>query len=108
MIHDTDEENDEEDEKDGDPDPLVDAHEQKVQTEPELVVPPVTRTRRAKETQLRLGVGRPVAAGGAGPRSITKSLSVSKGKRAKSSRTMKPTEATIPEEGTIIFLHHLL
>ncbi|KAF7320471.1 hypothetical protein MKEN_00832000 [Mycena kentingensis (nom. inval.)] len=59
---------------------------------------PQTRSRKkAKDTQSRLGVGRPVAVGGAGPRAVTKSLSVSRAKRGKS-RTVKPPEDTIPEE----------
>ncbi|KNZ71855.1 hypothetical protein J132_05812 [Termitomyces sp. J132] len=56
-----------------------------------------TRTRKRKE-QTRLGVGRPVVAGGAGPRAVTKSLSLTKGKRGKASRALKTSEATIPEE----------
>lgn len=58
----------------------------------------MTRTRKAKE-QTRLGVGRPVAAGGAGPRAVTKSMSVPRIQRGKGSRTMKQSEATILEEG---------
>lgn len=64
---------------------------------------PVTRTRKAKE-QTRLGVGRPVAAGGSGPRAITKSVSISKSKRGKNSKAMKPTEATILEEGRYTYI----
>ncbi|KAL0951019.1 hypothetical protein HGRIS_007760 [Hohenbuehelia grisea] len=59
---------------------------------------PPPRTKKAKETQLRLGVGRPVAAGGSGARAVTKSTSLSRVKRAKSSKSMQPTEAPIPEE----------
>lgn len=66
--------------------------------EPEQPLPPMTRTRKAKE-QTRLGVGRPVAAGGAGPRAVTKSMSVPRIQRGKGSRTMKQSEATILEEG---------
>ncbi|KAL1693103.1 hypothetical protein GGG16DRAFT_111554 [Schizophyllum commune] len=63
-------------------------------------VPSPARATKAKQ-QTRLGVGRPRAAGGAGARAVTKSFSTSKrGKGA--SRTVKPTEATIPEEPTII------
>ena len=57
---------------------------------------PITRTRKAKETQLRLGVGRPRAAGGAGARTVTKSFSLSKNKRV--SKSVKISEAVIPEE----------
>lgn len=58
--------------------------------------PPVTRTRKAKETQLRLGVGRPKVAGGVGARTVTKSFSVPKNKRV--SKSVKISEAVIPEE----------
>ncbi|KAF8898602.1 hypothetical protein BD779DRAFT_1484766 [Infundibulicybe gibba] len=91
IVHDTDEE-DEAESEGGQGD---DCQPQ----EPPPVLPPlVTRTRKAKETQTRLGVGKPVAAGGSGPRAVTKSMSVSRGKRGKGSRSLKPTEATIPEE----------
>ncbi|KAI6132715.1 hypothetical protein EV401DRAFT_2065158 [Pisolithus croceorrhizus] len=57
------------------------------------------RTRKAKDTQYRLGVGRPAVAGGSGARAITKSVSVSrKFRRGKSSTSVKPSEATITEE----------
>ncbi|KAF8640740.1 hypothetical protein AX17_000391 [Amanita inopinata Kibby_2008] len=59
------------------------------------VVPP--RTRKAKELQRRLGMGKPVAAGGPGPRAVTRSTTLSRGKHGKVSRTFT-TEATIPEE----------
>ena len=58
--------------------------------------PPITRTRKAKETQLRLGVGRPKVVGGAGARAVTKSFSASKNKRV--SKSVKISEAAIPEE----------
>ncbi|TFK76972.1 hypothetical protein BDN72DRAFT_873447 [Pluteus cervinus] len=61
-------------------------------------IPVAPRTRKAKETQTRLGVGKPVIAGGRGPRAVTKSISVSKGKRGKSGRSIQPSEATIMEE----------
>lgn len=54
------------------------------------------RTKKGKE-QTRLGVGRPVVAGGSGPRAVTRSLSLSKKKRAQNSRSVKPMEATIVE-----------
>ncbi|KDQ63606.1 hypothetical protein JAAARDRAFT_29627 [Jaapia argillacea MUCL 33604] len=57
------------------------------------------RTRKAKDTQLRLGVGRPAVAGGSGARAVTKIPVVLKSsKRTKSSKTFKSTEADIPEE----------
>ncbi|KAF9455694.1 hypothetical protein BDZ94DRAFT_1327441 [Collybia nuda] len=66
-------------------------------TESEHSLPPMTRIRKAKE-QTRLGVGRPVAAGGAGPRTVTKSMSIPRASRGKGSRSVKPSEATILEE----------
>ena len=62
---------------------------------PSLVPPP--RTRKAKEMQTRLGKGKPIIAGGSGPRAITASSGSSKGRLAKSSKTMKPREPTIHE-----------
>ncbi|KAI9572840.1 hypothetical protein HD554DRAFT_2063433 [Boletus coccyginus] len=57
------------------------------------------RTRKAKQTQYRLGVGRPVIAGGSGARAVTKSVNVCHTpKRARSNRLIKPSEATITEE----------
>ncbi|KAI0936184.1 hypothetical protein AcV5_004384 [Taiwanofungus camphoratus] len=91
IIHDTDDE-------------AEDEQDEAVFSAPELErkadSPPATapRTRKAKETQYRLGVGRPALAGGSGARAITKSMSVSKGKRGKGSRSMKPTEDAIQEE----------
>lgn len=90
IIHDTGDKNEDEDEGLIEEHPR--GHEANTQT-----TPPATRARKAKE-QTRLGVGRPVAAGGSGPRAVTRSLSIPKGKRAKASKTMKPTGDTIPEE----------
>jgi hypothetical protein len=47
---------------------------------------PSTRTRKAKDTQKRLGVGKPRIAGGSGARSLTRASSPSKGRRSRSSR----------------------
>ena len=58
---------------------------------------PSTR-RKAKETQYRLGVGRPTAIGGTGPRAITTSGNKQKGKRVKASASVPPAEGAIPEE----------
>ncbi|PFH54602.1 hypothetical protein AMATHDRAFT_52241 [Amanita thiersii Skay4041] len=58
-----------------------------------------TRVRKAKELQRRLGVGKPVAAGGTGARVVTRSTSSSRGQHNKPSR-MFQREATIPEEGS--------
>ncbi|KAJ3851499.1 hypothetical protein EV368DRAFT_43035 [Lentinula lateritia] len=51
-----------------------------------------------EEGPFRLGVGRPLAAGGKGARAVTKSVSASKAKKGKGSRSAKPSEATIEEE----------
>lgn len=62
--------------------------------------PPTTRNRKAKDMQTRLGVGRPVIAGGTGARAVTKSISVPKGsKRGNISRSIPPVQETIMEEG---------
>ncbi|KAH9857913.1 hypothetical protein C2E23DRAFT_880598 [Lenzites betulinus] len=91
IIHDTDEEDNTPEE----------THRQSVastlSSEPEAPPPP-PRTRRAKETQYRLGVGRPTLAGGSGARTLTRSSSMAIKKRAKISRSVKPTEAVIQEE----------
>ncbi|KAG6878437.1 hypothetical protein C0993_007038, partial [Termitomyces sp. T159_Od127] len=58
--------------------------------------PLATRTRKRKE-QAKLGVGRPVVAGGTGPRAVTRSLSLTR-KRGKTSRAFKSSETTILEE----------
>jgi hypothetical protein len=56
---------------------------------------PVTRTRKARDAQLRLGVGRPTVAGGSGPRAVTRSVSVAKGVRSRSGRGAKPPPAPV-------------
>lgn len=61
-------------------------------------VGPATRTRKAKDAQFKLGVGRPSAIGGTGPRTVTKSLSLHKPKRVKGSASIQPTELAIREE----------
>lgn len=61
--------------------------------------PPSSRARKTKETQLRLGVGRPVVAGGEGARTITKPPSVARGRRGKNSRSLPTLQPTIAEEG---------
>lgn len=75
----------------------------------QLVEQPPPRTRKAKELQTRLGMGKPVIAGGMGARNITRSSTGSigsKAKRTKSSRSMIPMEATIIEEGRILTAPH--
>ena len=59
---------------------------------------PMTRTRKARDAQLRLGIGRPTVAGGSGPRTVTRSASsVAKGVQSRSGRGAKPTPAPIVE-----------
>lgn len=92
IIHDTDD--DEEEEQDQD-EVIQEYKEPQREATVQFALP---RTRKAKETQFRLGVGRPVAAGGSGARAVTKSQSVSRGKRGKPSRSVKPMEEAIQEE----------
>lgn len=94
IIHDTDEEA--EAEATGE----IEVEQQpKEHKPPPAPVDPAPRTRKAKDTQYRLGVGRPIIAGGSGARAVTKSVSVSRGsKRAKSLRHVKPSEDPIAEE----------
>lgn len=66
-------------------------------TTPEEPPGPSTR-RKAKETQYRLGVGRPTAIGGSGPRAVTTSGSKPRSKRTKGSASVQPTEHVIREE----------
>ena len=66
---------------------------------------PVTRTRKARDAQLRLGVGRPTIAGGSGPRAVTRSVSVAKGAPSRSGRGAKPPSAPVVD-GASGHLHH--
>lgn len=66
--------------------------------------PQPIRTRKAKDLQTKLGVGRPAAAGGSGARAVTKSTSVPRGRRRKSSRTLSRVDATIPEGSILLVL----
>ncbi|EJF66570.1 hypothetical protein BD309DRAFT_881731 [Dichomitus squalens] len=93
IIHDTDEEDN--------------AHAEDIRTslpsahssEPGVAPDLQPRTRRAKNTQYRLGVGRPTVAGGSGARTVTRTASLAqKGKRGKGSKSAKPMEAAILEE----------
>lgn len=72
-------------------------HATQIDTLPEEQHHPSTR-RKAKETQYRLGVGRPTVIGGAGPRAVTVSATRTKGKRTKGSASVQPTEEAIREE----------
>ncbi|KAG1773189.1 hypothetical protein EDD22DRAFT_859358 [Suillus occidentalis] len=94
IIHDTDEE-EEGEEAIGE----IEVEQQpKEHKPPPAPVDPTPRTRKAKDTQYRLGVGRPIIAGGSGARSVTKSVSVSRGsKRTKSMKNIKPSEGAIAE-----------
>lgn len=53
-------------------------------------------TRKAKESQYRLGVGRPALAGGSGARAVTRTGSMSKPKRGKAP-SVQPNEEAIQE-----------
>ncbi|KAI0374309.1 hypothetical protein BV20DRAFT_497716 [Pilatotrama ljubarskyi] len=91
IIHDTDEEDNATEEE----------HHRSLAPAPssESEAPPPPRTRKAKETQYRLGVGRPTVAGGSGARAVTRSSSFSaRGKHGKGTRSAKPTEDAIQEE----------
>jgi hypothetical protein len=61
------------------------------------VLPP---RRKAKDTQFRLGVGRPMVAGGSGARTVT---NVSKGKGLLA-RNVTQSQPTIIEEGAQVVL----
>ena len=97
IVHDIDEENLEEERKNSS------TEEAQQNLSPNF--PTAARTRKAKETQTRLGVGKPLAAGGQGPRAVTRSSGSSRGKETKLSKSHKPKEPTIQEgeSFTIIF-----
>lgn len=93
IVHDIDEENLEEERKNS---------SEEAQQNPSLNFPAAPRTRKAKETQTRLGVGKPLAAGGQGPRAVTRSSGSSRGKEAKLSKSHKPKEPTIQEGESLL------
>ena len=62
---------------------------------------PMTRTRKARDAQLQLGVGRPPATPGRGPR--TRSASIAKGSRSRSGRGAKPVSTPIVEGSSGLF-----
>jgi hypothetical protein len=64
---------------------------------------PMTRTRKARDAQLRLGVGHPPAAAGRGPRTVTRSVSVAKAARSRSGRGAKPASTSIVEGWSGLF-----
>lgn len=83
--------------------PAMEVVQEEAEPEPEIEDPkesvllkPV-RTRKSKDSQTKLGVGRPKAAGGSGARAVTKSTSVPRGRGRKPSRMMSRVDATIPE-----------
>ncbi|KAI9057115.1 hypothetical protein FKP32DRAFT_1661692 [Trametes sanguinea] len=97
IIHDTDEEDDAGERDHRESAPLPPSSEPEATPAPAPAPPP--RTRRAKDTQYKLGVGRPTAVGGSGARAVTRSTSLSvKGKRVRGSRSVRPVEAAIQEE----------
>jgi hypothetical protein len=77
-------------------------NEEPAPSETELTPPPAARTRKAKDTQMRLGKGRPAIAGGNGARAVTKSASMPRGStRGRASRiSSKPAQETILEGET--------
>ena len=89
IVHDIDEENLEEERKN--------SSTEEAQQIPSLTFPAAPRTRKAKETQTRLGVGKPLAAGGQGPRAVTRSSGGPRGREIKFSKSHKPKEPTIQE-----------
>jgi len=64
---------------------------------------PVTRTRKARDAQLRLGVGRPTVVGGQGARAVTRSVGIPKGVRSRSGRGAKPTQDPIVAGSSRLF-----
>ncbi len=96
IIHDTDDEGDTRANQAGNAGPS--RAEPRIRIEPAHPAPITRNTRKAKETQYRLGVGRPAIAGGSGARAVTKSLAAPKSKRGRASISVKPSEAAIPEE----------
>ncbi|CAL1696105.1 unnamed protein product [Somion occarium] len=92
IIHDTDDEDNNQDNRSptdiGTP----------VEPQPLVATSAIRTTRKAKQTQYRLGVGRPTIAGGTGARAVTRSLSVPKSRSGKLNRSVKPIEEAIQEE----------
>ncbi|KAF8271411.1 hypothetical protein EI94DRAFT_1784223 [Lactarius quietus] len=64
---------------------------------------PITRTRKAQDARLRLGVGRPTVVGGQGARTVTRSVGIAKGVRSRSGRGAKPAQDPIVEERLITY-----
>ena len=95
IVHDIDEEENQEEER-------MNSITEESQQNPSLNFPVAPRTRKAKETQTRLGVGKPLAAGGQGPRAVTRSSGSSRGKEAKLSKSHKPKEPTIQEGESLL------
>lgn len=94
IVHDIDEEENLEEERKN--------SSEEAQQNSSLNFQAVPRTRKAKETQTRLGVGKPLAAGGQGPRAVTRSSGSSRGKETKLSKSHKPKEPTIQEGESLL------
>jgi hypothetical protein len=90
IVHDIDEDENLEEER-------KNSSTEEPQQNPSPTFSAAPRTRKAKDTQTRLGVGKPLAAGGQGPRAVTRSSGGSRGKETKSSKSHKPKEPTIQE-----------
>ena len=59
---------------------------------------PASRTRKAKEVQSKLGLGRPRLIGGTGPRTVSRKPSSAPERRSRVVTSAKPSEAAIREE----------
>ncbi|KZT74755.1 hypothetical protein DAEQUDRAFT_748011 [Daedalea quercina L-15889] len=92
IIHDTDEEEETDEPQHGSAPP--ESHP----APPSSQSSTASHTKKSKQTQYRLGVGRPTLTGGSGPRAVTKSVSLTKTKKGKGSTSVKPSEDAIQEE----------
>ena len=109
IIHDTDEEVEPEDAPAAVAVAGASSSSSKVQDGPMAApAPAIGRApRKAKESQYRLGVGRPTLAGGSGARAVTRTGSISKPKpkRGKApNMSVKPTEEAIQEVDEGMFM----
>ena len=104
VIHDTDDEEpaDDMEENPMDTDPLVQNGSTSQPSQIPVPAPapgPAARTRMAPVGQRRLGLGRPKALGGAGLRAPQRFASTSQMKKVKTSKSVRPAELPIQEEG---------
>lgn len=59
---------------------------------------PASRTRKAKEVQAKVGLGRPRLLGGTGPRTVSRKPSSAPERRTRAVTSVQPSEAAIREE----------